>query len=149
MARSSNSFNKREKEKKRAQQKQEKADKREERKSNSSKGKSLDDMMAYIDENGNIVDTPPDPTRKKEINLEDIQIGVPKQEDVEMDGERRGVVNFFNEGKGFGFIKDTETGESVFVHASNLTVRITENDQVTYEVEMGPKGPVATNVKKV
>jgi cold shock CspA family protein len=149
MGRSADSFNKKEKEKKRLKKQQEKAEKMEERKANAKKGRSLDEMMAYIDENGNISSTPPDPSKRKEINHEDIQIGVPKFEDVEdEDPIRTGVVDFFNNTKGFGFIKDARSGESVFVHINQMTERIQEGDKVIFEVQMGPKGPNATNVKK-
>ena len=148
MGRSAESFNKKEKEKKRLKKQQEKAEKMEERKANAKKGKSLDEMMAYIDENGNISATPPDPSKRKEISHEDIQIGVPKYEPTEEDLIRTGVVNFFNDAKGFGFIKDTQSGESVFVHVNQLTERIKEGDRVSFEVQMGPKGPNAINVKK-
>lgn len=148
MGRSAESFNKKEKEKKRLKKQQEKAEKMEERKANAKKGKSLDEMMAYIDENGNISSTPPDPSKRKEINHEDIQVGVPKYEPTEEDLFRTGVVNFFNDAKGFGFIKDTQSGESVFVHINQLTERIKEGDRVSFEVQMGPKGPNAINVKK-
>lgn len=149
MGRSSESFNKKEKEKKRLKKQQEKAEKMEERKANAKKGKSLDDMMAYIDENGNISSTPPDPSRRKEINHEDIQLGVPKHvPEEDEDPVRTGVVNFFNTAKGFGFIRDAKSGESVFVHVNQLTERISEGDRVSFEVQMGPKGPNAINVKK-
>ena len=49
-----------------------------ERKENAQKGKSLDSMMAYVDENGNLSSTPPDRRKKVEIRVEDIEIGVPK-----------------------------------------------------------------------
>jgi len=65
MAKSKITFNKREKEKQRQQVKQQKREKMEERKANGNKGKSLDDMMAYIDEDGNISSTPPDQKKKK------------------------------------------------------------------------------------
>ncbi len=150
MARSGETFGKKEKEKKRAKDKQEKAEKMEERKANAKKGKSLDEMMAYLDENGNLSTTPPDPRKKKSFKSEDMQIGVPKQEArQEEEAIRTGVVAFFNESKGFGFIKDKQTGESVFVHINQLTERITENDTVNFEVEMGHKGPSAINVKKI
>ncbi len=148
MGRSQETFNKKEKEKKKAKERQEKAEKMEERKANAKKGKSLDEMMAYIDENGNISNTPPDPRKKKVVNVEDIQIGVPKYEANEEEAIRNGVVTFFNDAKGFGFIKDLQTQESVFIHVNQLTERIGENDKVTFEVEMGPKGPSAINVKK-
>jgi cold shock CspA family protein len=148
MGRSQETFNKKEKEKKRLKKKQDKEHKKEERKANSSKGSGLDDMLAYVDDEGNITSTPPDPNKKKKvINQEDIQIGVPKQEDVEpADLIRKGTVTFFNESKGYGFIKDHETQESIFVHVNNLKSTIKENDKVTFEVEMGPKGANAVNV---
>ena len=62
---------------------------------------------------------------------------------------KNGVVKFFNETKGFGFIKDLQTQESVFIHVNQLSERIAENDKVSFEVQMGPKGPNAVNVKKI
>ena len=151
MGRSQETFNKKENEKKRAKKKQDKEAKKEERKANAGKGQSLDDMMAYVDEDGNITSTPPDPTKKKkEIKQEDIRISVSKQEDIEpTDTLRKGTVTFFNDSKGYGFIKDSETQESVFVHVNALTNPIKEHDKVTFEVEMGQKGPTAVKVKLV
>ncbi|MBX2942574.1 MAG: cold shock domain-containing protein [Cyclobacteriaceae bacterium] len=62
---------------------------------------------------------------------------------------RKGSVTFFNDAKGYGFIKDTESQESVFVHVNALTEPIQEKDKVTFEVEMGQKGPSAINVKLI
>jgi cold shock CspA family protein len=62
---------------------------------------------------------------------------------------RKGIVTFFNDSKGYGFIKDMETQESVFVHVNGLVESIKENNKVTFEVEMGQKGPNAVNVKLV
>ncbi len=105
-------------------------------------------MIAYVDENGMISSAPPDPTKKKDIKLEDIKIGVPNREDVEEeDPIRKGIVTFYNDSKGFGFIRDLETNESVFVHANNLLEEISEDNVVNYEKVMGPKGPAATQVK--
>ena len=148
MAKPKETFNKKEKEKKRLKQRQEKHEKMEERKANGKKGKSLEEMMAYIDENGNISDTPPDPRKAKMFKTEDIQIGVPKREDID-EPIRNGVVSFFNDAKGFGFINDKETGERVFIHINNLSEPIKESDKVTFEVESGPKGLNAVNVKKL
>ena len=64
MAKSKETFNKKEKEKKRRKQKEEKKQKIEERKGNRRDGNSLEGMMAYLDENGNLTDTPPDMVRK-------------------------------------------------------------------------------------
>ena len=149
MGKSGETFNKKEKEKKRAKQKKDKAEKMEERKANVKKGKSLDEMMAYIDENGNISATPPDPNKRKVFKQEDMQIGVPKHVPGEdEDPVRTGVVAFFNDEKGFGFINDLQTQERVFVHANNLSEPIKEGNRVNFEVEMGPKGASAVNVKK-
>lgn len=61
----------------------------------------------------------------------------------------QGTVKFFNESKGFGFIKDDQSGKDFFVGANGLKVTIKENDKVSFDVEQGPKGPVATNVKHI
>ena len=112
MARTQETFSKKEKEKKRLKKRQEKLAKREERKANAGSG-DLDSMMAYVDENGMIVDTPPDPNAKKKvIKASSIEIGVPKREAVDTDIENRGKVTFFNTSKGYGFIKDMATQES-------------------------------------
>ena len=86
--------------------------------------------------------------KKITINAEDIEIGVPKQKPLNPeDLIRKGVVTFFNHEKGYGFIKDSRTQESIFVHASVLQFVIKENDKVTFEVENGPRGLNAVNVK--
>ena len=149
MAQSNQSFNKREKEKQKAKERQEKRERAEERKANAKKGQALEDMMAYIDENGNLSSTPPDPSKMKTFNAEDIVVGVPQyQEEEEEEGGRSGTVTFFNTTKGFGFIRDNRSGESIFVHASRLTEPLNEGEKVRFETEMGPKGPVAINVQK-
>ena len=148
MARSTETFSKKEKEKARLKKAKEKKEKAEERKANGGKGKSLEDMMAYIDEYGNITSTPPDPSRKIKINSEDIQVSVARQEDLPHDTVRNGTVTFFNEAKGYGFIKDLQTQESIFVHINALTEPLKENNLVTFETEQGPKGLSAIKVKK-
>jgi hypothetical protein len=83
MARSQQSWNKHENEKKKLKKKKDKAAKKLERAANTVDGNILDDMIAYVDEYGRITDTPPDPTIKKSvIKAEDIEIGVPKKEDM-------------------------------------------------------------------
>ena len=59
----------------------------------------------------------------------------------------KGTVKFFNESKGYGFIKDTETEKEYFVHVSGLIDEINENDEVTFEITEGKKGLNAVNVK--
>lgn len=59
---------------------------------------------------------------------------------------KTGTVKFYNETKGFGFITPTEGGADLFVHATGLNSDIKQNDEVTFEVTEGKKGPNATNV---
>jgi cold shock CspA family protein len=141
-------WNKKEREKKKKQNKKEKAERRQERKEN--KKADFEDMIAYIDENGNLSSTPPDPKKKFEVKAEDIEIGIPRQEELNPeDLVRTGVITFFNNDKGYGFIKDKETHESVFVHVNSLSEPVKENDRVSFETEMGHKGLNAVNVKLV
>ncbi|MBZ4675814.1 MAG: cold-shock protein [Anaerophaga sp.] len=59
----------------------------------------------------------------------------------------KGIVKFYNESKGFGFIKDAESEKEYFVHSSGLKDDITENDEVTFDLEEGKKGLNAVNVQ--
>ena len=59
----------------------------------------------------------------------------------------KGIVKFFNDSKGYGFIKDEESGKEYFVHVTGLIDEIKENDEVTYELQEGRKGLNAINVK--
>ena len=148
MAKSQQSFEKKEREKKRLKKREDKKAKKEERRAaNADAGSGLDSMMAYIDENGNIVDTPPDPTKKKKIDASSIDLGVPKREKVVLDSVRQGRVDFFNDSKGYGFIKEQGTGESYFVHINGCVDQIKEGDQVAFELEKGQKGMNAVRVK--
>ncbi|MGB7785257.1 MAG: cold shock domain-containing protein [Salinimicrobium sp.] len=147
MAKSQQSYNKSEKEKKRLKKKEEKRKKKEERKAS---GGSTSEF-AYVDEFGNLTDTPPDPSNKIEVDPEDIEIGIPKKEesDEETDFSKEGKVSFFDDSRGFGFILDSVTQEKYFVHVSGLIDKIAENDKVTFELERGPKGMNAVKVKKL
>jgi CspA family cold shock protein len=59
------------------------------------------------------------------------------------------VVDYFNESKGFGFIKDEQSGERLFFHVNQLKERIRENDKVGYDIEKGFKGLNAVNITKL
>ena len=150
MGKSKETWNKKETEKKKQKKKKDKEQKKQDRKAQSQEETSFDDMIAYVDEYGNITDTPPDPTKKEKIKKEDIEVSIPKQgTERPEETTKRGTVKFFNEDKGYGFIKDEQTQDSIFVHVSGLVDPIQENDKVTYEVEMGQRGPNAVNVKVV
>ncbi len=62
---------------------------------------------------------------------------------------KAGTVKFFNNSKGFGFIKPSDGGEDIFVHQSGLIDEVRENDEVEFEVEQGRKGLNAVDVKVV
>ena len=149
MGKSQESYNKKEKEKKRRKKKKDKQERQEQRKAEKAERgtKTFEEMLSYVDENGNLSSTPPDPSKKVKIKAEDIIIGVPPRDDSPMETIRKGQVKFFNDEKGYGFIIDDETKESIFVHVNNVEEEIREKDRVSFEVEMGPKGPSAVNVK--
>lgn len=150
MAKSQQTYNKIEKEKKRAKKREEKQKKKEERRNNPKGGNS---EFAYVDQFGNLTDTPPDPNDKIEVNAEDIVIGIPKKEPGEEKDDpfkknKEGKVSFFDHSKGFGFILEEGTHEKYFVHISGTLDKIEENDQVIFELKRGPKGMNAVQVKK-
>jgi cold shock CspA family protein len=153
MARPQETFNKKELEKRRLQKRKEKEQRKEQRKAESKEGKTLDDMIAYVDEYGNLTSTPPDPTKKRtSVKEGDIEIGARNAGNsvhAAGQGQRTGKVSFFNNSKGFGFIKDSASGDSIFVHMNNLETPIKENDTVTFEIGKGAKGSVALHVKTV
>lgn len=62
---------------------------------------------------------------------------------------QEGIVKFFNESKGFGFITDANGGEDIFVHVTGLVDEIRENDKVSFNLEKGKKGLMAVNVKRI
>ena len=149
MGRSKETAGKKDKENKKAKKRKEKDEKREERKLNNNKGKGLETMMAWVDENGNLIDAPPDPTKKVEINVEDIQINIAQQHKELQETTRKGVITYINDQKGYGFINDLKTQERVLVLLSQYTEMIRQNDKVTFEARRSPRGLTAENVKKV
>ena len=142
------SWKKKDREQRKQKDKNDKAEKMQNRKEKPKK--SFDDMIAYLDENGNLSATPPDPRKRVEVKLEDIQVGVPEYvPPTEEELTRTGKVTFFNTAKGFGFIRDLASQQSVFVHANNLESPIQENDKVSFQVEMGQRGPAAVRVRLI
>jgi len=143
MAKSSGTFEKKEREKRKQKERKEKLEKRAVQKS--AKAKSFDEMIAYVDEFGRFTSTPPQ--QRKPIDQEEIIISISKREETEDSNIRMGVVTSFDESKGFGFIKDSNSQESIFVHASALTEPIKQGDRVTFEANQGDRGLFAANVK--
>lgn len=151
MAKSQQTYSKSEKEKKRLKKREEKQKKKEARKLEA-KEKGPGIQFAYVDHDGNLTDTPPDPTQKVDIDASTIEIGIPKRDDSEVeefDPVRNGKVSFYDSSKGFGFIIDSENQEKYFTHVSGLIDEIAENDKVSFELEKGMKGMNAVRVKKI
>lgn len=146
MAKSQQTFGKSEREKKRLKKRKDKQLKKEERKAS---GIQTSEFV-YVDEFGQLTDTPPDPSKQVEVDAASIEIGIPKKEErEEEDPIKKGKVSFFDSSKGFGFIIDSSSQEKYFVHVSGLTEEVIENDKVSFELEKGLKGMNAVRVKKI
>lgn len=146
----SETWNKKERERNKQQKKKEKLEKRQERKLANKGSNDLESMLAYVDENGNLSSKPVDPRKKVSVKAEDIEISIPKQRELSPeDLIQTGVVTLFKTDKGYGFIKNLETQESYFFHVNSLIDPVKENSKVSFEVEKGPKGLNAVNVKMV
>lgn len=108
--------------------------------------RSFEDMIAYVDENGNLTDTPIDPKTKTVVELEQIEISTPKQEEVEY-VPFNGRVEYYNSEKKFGFIKDVRSVNKYFFHINQAPSTIAEGQSVEFDVEKGLKGLNAVNIK--
>ena len=145
MAKSQQTYNKKEKEKAKLKKREEKQKRKDARRAEKSSGIEF----AY---DGNLTDTPPDPSLKVEIDHEDIVLGVPPLEEGEreaIDPVRKGKVSFYDSSKGFGFIVDNENNEKYFTHVSGIIDEIAENDNVSFELEKGQRGMNAVKVQKI
>lgn len=137
--------------KKRLKKREEKQKKKEARKQ-AAKESGGGIQFAYVDHNGHLTDTPPDPSKKIKVDAESIVLGIPKKEESDeekFDPVRNGKVSFFDFTKGFGFIIDSENQEKYFTHVSGLIDEINEDDMVSFELEKGMKGMNAVRVKKI
>lgn len=150
MGKSQQTFSKSEKEKKRLKKREDKRKKMEARRLEKEENGSEGIPLAYVDHNGNLTDTPPDPSMKIKVKAKNIVLGVPQKEhsDEEFDPIRKGKVSFYDNSKGFGFIIDIETNEKHFTHVSGIIDEIAENDKVTFELEKGQRGMNAVKVKQ-
>ncbi len=148
MGRGNETFGKKDVRNKQAKKRKEKAERRQAKKE---QGKtSLDDMIAYVDENGMLMDTPPevDP-KKKEIDPSTIVIGTPKKEDRDEPTVLQGRVKHYDQEKGYGFISDPKSRDSIFFHRSDCDFEIRQDMKVEYDIEKGPRGLKAVNIKAV
>lgn len=149
MGKSQQTYNKSEKEKKRIKKREEKKKKMEARKLAKEESGKKGIEFAYVDHEGNLTDTPPDPSKKIKVKAKSIEVSIPKTlegDKVKFDPIRNGTVSFFDTSKGFGFIIDAENQEKYFTHVSGLIDAIAENDKVSFELEKGQKGMNAVKV---
>ena len=146
MGKPKESFGKKNVRDKKAKRRKEKEKRRLEKKMAGKKA-NFEDMIAYVDENGKISDVPPDLTKKSETDLEDIEVSIPKKNKEETSSVRTGIVDFFNEHKGFGFIREDDTNKKFFVHCNTMIDEVREKDKVCFEIRKGAKGMDAFNVK--
>ncbi len=82
---------------------------------------------------------------KTEIDVSQIEISTPKQEEMEI-LPSTGRVEYFTASKGYGFIKDADSGEKYFFHISSAPDTIAEGDKVTFEIERGTRGLAAVRI---
>jgi len=147
MGRSQETFNKKEVRNRKEKKRKEKAEKKAKRKTDGKNG-DLSDMIAYVDEYGQITSTPPDPGRKIVVEAEDIELGATRNKSEESPSfEKKGVIISYKVSQGYGFIKEQNSNRNIFFHASNLLEPVEENSTVVFEVGKGIKGPAAMKVR--
>lgn len=139
------SFSKKENSKKKAKKKQEKTLRREDRKTNNNKGKDLEDMIVYVDVNGNFTSVPPHLQVKSDDLAHKRSSSTPSGVDPQT--VYTGVVSYVSE-KGYGFITEDKTQENVFFHQGQVSQIINKHDKVSYKKEVSPKGYRAIDIKK-
>ena len=146
MAKSQQTFNKLEREKNKAKKREEKRKKMAARREAKARGEYKQDEFVYVDFNGNFTDTPPDPAEKEQISLDSIVISPTKKDDV--DDRINGKVTFYDDEKGFGFIKNPLNQDSYFFHFSECPDQLTVGDKVEFELIRGEKGMNAVKIIK-
>lgn len=147
MGRSQETFNKKEKEKKRLQKRREKGEKKEERKQAAATGtkKTFEEMLAYVDEDGNLTDLPPDARTSSTGSGPKVH----RDTSENPSSVKTGKVVFFDAAKGYGFVEDSKNGKRVFVHQNSTPVAIKMNDILEFTVVKGAKGLQASSIKKI
>ncbi len=140
------SFSKKENNKKKQKKQQDKISRREERKTDNNKGKSLDDMIIYVDINGNFTSLPPHLQNREEDSAKAKRA---KKAQADMaTSDFSGVVSHMSD-KGYGFITEKNSNETIFFHFGQLNEPVKKHDLVTYKKEQTPKGYQAADIKKV
>lgn len=142
MAKSQLTFNKKERAKKKHLKKQEKQERRELNKSNNNKGKSLEEMFAYVDEFGNISDTPP--TQAYKFKEEDLQRPVDNEDEY-----LYGKVSYYNDSGNYGFIRDNVTRDTVYFNDKLAGMILTLNQKVKYKYIRTKQGNQISEVELI
>ena len=138
MGQSQQTFRKKEIAKKKLQKRKEKEERKAQREDSNDKGKALEEMFAYVDENGNISDKPP--VKKYEFKEEDLIR--PEVEDVYSFGK----VSFYNEAAQYGFIRDNETRENVYFNFKILGFELQQDQKVKFNSQSSKQGLQVTEV---
>jgi cold shock CspA family protein len=149
MAKSKQTFQKSDREKKKQLKLKEKSERREIRKQNSLKGKGMESMMAYVDHNGQLSSTPPDPKLRVEIKAEDILLGPQSFVRESVTALKTGRVAIYITEKRYGFIKDGLSQEKIFFHESDTNSPVKEGSVVSFETRSSPKGIAAVNISVI
>lgn len=145
MGRSRETFGKKEVKNKQLKKRKDKEQRKQNKKGEGKK--SLDDMIAYVDENGMITSTPPDLSNKTEIDPETIELGATKRDPNDDASFNKGTITKYNDSKGYGFISVSNSSESIFFHINDCLDDIKVGNQVEFDTEKGLNGLKATNVK--
>ncbi|WP_313385395.1 cold shock domain-containing protein [Chishuiella sp.] len=135
------STSKKEKNKKKALKRLEKLSKRENRKENNNKGKSLEEMIVYVDVLGNFTDVPPH-LQNKEEDLLKLETNSDKEVFIS------GIVDNYNDSKGFGFIKVLNSNDKIFFHFKESRELLKVGDKVEFKKAISEKGFRATQIVK-
>ncbi len=146
MGRAKETFGKKEVRKKQLKKRKDKEARKQERKEGGKN--SFDDMLAYVDENGQICEEPPVNEKKEEIKAENIEVSVPKGGGKVKDAVNKGKVKNYDDSKGYGFIYSAQFLDSLFFHVNDCEDEVKAGDVVEFETEKGQKGLKAVNVRK-
>lgn len=136
------SYSKKEKNKKKALKKVEKLNKRELRKTVNNKGKSLEEMIVYVDVLGRLTDVHPDQQDQEQDLLNASQ-------ESKQDLMYNGTINSYEKNKGYGFITQENSNDRVFFHFKVLNEEVIVGDKVQFSKELTEKGTRATRIKKI
>jgi len=134
------SFFKKENNKKKKQKQDEKLKRREERKQNNNKGKDLEDLFVYVDKMGQLTHLTPEEQAAQE-KKEAIKTEKITQE------EHEGIISYVTD-KGYAFVIDSQTRESIFLHQNELSVPLEKGLKISFKLEQSKNGIRAINAAK-